>query len=205
MHIRYSTNQLLLLLAGCMACISLGCWIAVSTVSSDTTFTVNSTASTSAQLSTTAVDISGAVKKPGVYRVQEGDRIGTVIDRAGGLTDTASVEYVHRHLNRARYVADEDKIYIPSREDVKAGFTSGEALDSLPYTAPSEEFISSPTESRLSINSASATELDTLPGVGSKTSEKIIQGRPYASLEDLVSRKIISQKMYMEIADLLTL
>ena len=53
----------------------------------------------------------------------------------------------------------------------------------------------------LDINSATKDQLDTLPGIGEKFSQKIIEGRPYAKKSDLVRKKIIPQATYNKIKD----
>ena len=55
----------------------------------------------------------------------------------------------------------------------------------------------------LDINSASADELRTLPGIGEAYSKKIIDGRPYAKKDQLVSKKVIPEKTYQGIKDLI--
>ena len=53
----------------------------------------------------------------------------------------------------------------------------------------------------LDINSATKDELDALPGIGEKFSQKIIDGRPYAKKTDLVQKKVIPQATYNKIKD----
>lgn len=52
------------------------------------------------------------------------------------------------------------------------------------------------TSSLIDINRASKDALDTLPKIGPVTADKIINGRPYRSIEELVSRKVITQKTF---------
>ena len=58
---------------------------------------------------------------------------------------------------------------------------------------------------KVNINNASQKELESLPGIGPVTARKIIESRPYSSAEELVEKKIVSQKMLDEIKSLIIL
>lgn len=142
------------------------------------------------------VDISGAVSKPGVYSFESGSRIVDVIEKAGGLSKTADATYVSKNINQAMMLTDGMKIYIPRvGESVKAvqvvdgtnGTNAGAVLGT--------------QTGMISINSASVSQLDSLPGVGAVTAGKIISGRPYGSVEELLSKKIVSASVYGKIKD----
>lgn len=138
-------------------------------------------------------DIEGAVLKPGVYELESGSRIGDLLIMAGGLTVEADREWVSKTLNLAAKLTDGGKVYIPSVGEVgsvkvesgKGSGTVGGAITSL----------------LISINSASLSELDKLPGVGPVTAQKIIDGRPYQTIEELVSRKIVGQSVFEKIKE----
>jgi DNA uptake protein ComE-like DNA-binding protein len=70
-------------------------------------------------------------------------------------------------------------------------------MNSMP-AAPSSSAGSSPT-SLIDINSATLTHLLTLPGVGTVTARAIVEGRPYASVDDLKARKVVSSKTFEKI------
>ena len=53
----------------------------------------------------------------------------------------------------------------------------------------------------MNINLATMDQLDTLPSIGAVTAQKIIDGRPYASAEELLSRKVVGQSTYDKIKD----
>lgn len=123
------------------------------------------------------VDISGAVNQPGVYQLPAGSRVEDALQAAEGLAETASTKWIESNLNRAMVLTDGVKLYIPQIQDtlVETG------------------------NEKISLNSASKSELESLSGIGPVTAEKIIAGRPYQSIEELVNKKIVGQKTFTTI------
>lgn len=137
------------------------------------------------------VDIEGEVVRPGVYTVNGDARVGDVLEQAGGLSQDADVELVSKQINRAARVSDGMKIFIPARGDSpQSAYSSASELVSAGSVAGAVA---------ISINTAGMTELESLPGIGEKTAQKIIDARPYSSLEELVTRKIIYQSTFDKI------
>lgn len=163
-----------------------------------------------------SVDVSGAVYNPGVYEASAGARIGDLVEMAGGISYEADRYFVARNFNMARFVGDQDKIYIPFMFDIALG-TFTERKRVLEYLQPlgetsdrSSENLSVNSEQTekgltVSINESSAEELDTLPGVGSVTVQKIIENRPYIAIEDLLNKKVLNQSTYEKIKDNISL
>ncbi len=136
------------------------------------------------------VDVSGAVNKPDVYEVSPETRHKDILKIAGGLDKNADTAYIAQKINLAELVRDQEKIYIPFISDTV-------------NTVASSQSINTPTT--VSINNASQTELESLPGIGKTTAEKIIKSRPYSSLDDLVSKKILYQSVYEKIKNVISL
>ncbi len=137
------------------------------------------------------VDISGAIIKPGLYELVKDDRLAVLVEKAGGFAKNADTQYLSQELNLAKELKDGDKIYIP---------TKGErAQQTAPTTASS-------TQTGLtSINSATQKELEALPKIGEKTATEIVEGRPYAALTELVEKDILSEAVFTELKDSITL
>jgi len=129
------------------------------------------------------VDVAGAVIHPGVYRLPPGSRFTDALAAAGGLSASADRNWVSRHLNLAQNITDGIKIYILGVGENTANNTSSTSTtgntDSANITNP------------ISINNASLSDLDTLWGVGESRAQAIVAGRPYGSIEELVTRKIL--------------
>lgn len=131
------------------------------------------------------VDVSGAVNQPGVYKLKEGSRIEDAISSAGGFSKEAQSEYIAKVLNLAQKLVDGSKIYIP-----KTGEIAGVSTNSI-----------TEADKKININTASTPELDTLPEVGEATAKKIISGRPYQAVEELLSKKVVGRAVFEKIKD----
>jgi competence protein ComEA len=156
----------------------------------------NIESSGSARIQEIVVDIEGAVVKPGVYTLPNGSRIDDLLSLAGGLTGEADSVWVGKTLNKAALLLDGGKLFIP---------TKGEASSVESSSKESVAGAVNSLNSLISINTASAKELDTLPGVGEVTAQKIIAGRPYQTIDELLSRKIVGQSVFEKIKGQLTL
>lgn len=127
------------------------------------------------------VDVSGAVIKPGIYSEEEGARIQDALISAGGLAQNADRDWISKNVNLAQKLTDASKIYIPKIGEQVTAASGFEAKNSI------------------NINSASLSELDSLPGIGPVTAQKIIDNRPYSSVDELLSKKVLTQKIFDKI------
>lgn len=134
------------------------------------------------------VDVGGAVVKPGLYALPFDARVQDALIAAGGLNQNADRIFVSKNINLALKVTDGMKIYIPK---------SGEIDSSIPIQGVSL----TPNSNLININSASIDQLDALPGVGKVTAQKIIDARPYSTIDELVTKKAVSQKVFTSIKD----
>jgi competence protein ComEA len=145
------------------------------------------------------VHIVGAVRDPGVYRLDPGARVADLVERAGGYGPRVDVERTASELNLAALLADGEQIRVPSRDDPSPA----------PVTAavPGGSSGAGGGTAPISLNRASATELDTLPGIGPVTAGKIIAAReeqPFTSVDELRGRKIVGEKTFEKLRDLVT-
>lgn len=128
------------------------------------------------------VDIAGAVNKPGLYSLDDGDRVVEAVKSAEGFSTHAHVEFVAQKLNLSEKLHDGQKIYIPFVFDEKIVVLTDELSTRCIVSA--EDSSTTSDESKIDVNSATKAELVALPGIGEVTAEKIIKGRPYATMSD---------------------
>jgi competence protein ComEA len=157
------------------------------------------------QVKNIVVDVSGAVNKPGVYELKYGSRINDAIKKAGGISDDADYNYFSRNFNLSSFVFDQEKIYVPFSWEINSGIFIEETriLNYLnPFiTNSSNEYQTSYESDLININTATSQELEELSGIGQVTAKKIIDNRPYSSVEELLSKKILKQNIYENIKD----
>jgi competence protein ComEA len=158
------------------------------------------------------VDASGALKNPGVYCLDSGTLIIDAINKAGGFSKEAAMKFIYRKINLAQPLINNQKLYFPFENElicqieplveeskkIEAMYTN--PVTTLPTTEPYSEQNSTPATTQsptnttnnnspqcVNINTATKEQLVTLNGVGEVTAEKIIQGRPYSKVEDLLN------------------
>jgi len=146
------------------------------------------------------VQVQGAIASPGVYRVAQGTRLYELVDMAGGATGKAELH----DLNMAAPLYDGQRVVIPSREDTPSNFTSN-----LPSFLPQDTTLPAHTfEQRININTASAQQLETLPGIGEVLAGRIVEYRQqkgaFSSPDDLLGVRGIGTKRLEEIRERIT-
>ena len=131
----------------------------------------------------------GAVMNPGVYFLPQGSRVEDALEAAGGPTEEADLVRV----NLAKRVYDEEQIYVPRL---------GEENPPLPPPSGSP---GSQAGGKININTATAAELDNLPGIGPVLSQRIVDYRkangPFAAIEDIKNVQGIGEVTFEEIRE----
>jgi len=139
------------------------------------------------------VDVGGAVLAPGVYRLPAGSRVGDAVAAAGGFGPRVDAGRAATELNLAAVLEDGSHIVVPSRDDPGPGGS----------TAPG----GSGGGGLLDLNAATQAELEALPGIGPVTALKIIDAREeasFTSVDDLRTRKLVGEKTFEGLRDLVT-
>lgn len=147
------------------------------------------------------VHIAGEVSNPGMYGLKHDARVSDAIDAAGGLTENAD----QLSINLARQVTDGEQIVVQAYIEAEPGNSkSTDASDSGLPSSSNTEVLSS----KVNINTASASELITLDGIGESTAAKIIAYRQangsFASIEEIKKVSGIGDRKYEAIKDRIT-
>jgi len=142
------------------------------------------------------VDIAGAVNLPDVYELPEGSRLKEAIERAGGFADDADSEYIAKNLNMAQVLEDGEKIYIPKKGEDAVGPEIESKIG--------QGSVAGEITGKININTASSSQLETLPGVGPVRAKQIIEGRPYKSIEEVKKVSGIGTKTFEKLKDKIT-
>lgn len=146
------------------------------------------------------VEIVGAVERPGVFRLSADSRVGDLLAAAGGYGPRVDADRAGRELNLAAALKDGDQIRVPSRDDAAAP-------SARPAGAGSAGGGGSAAAEPIDLNHATESELDTLPGIGPATAAKIVASReeqPFVSVDDLRTRKLVGEKTFASLKDLVT-
>lgn len=149
------------------------------------------TASPSAEPAMLVVDVAGWVRRPGVYELHEGDRVIDALQAAGGARHGAALA----SLNLAAPLTDGVQVLVPR---AAPGASSG-AVDPITGAA---------VPARININTASAADLEALPGIGEVLAQRIVdyrtQNGPFTSVDQLVDVSGIGDAILADIRDSVT-
>lgn len=145
--------------------------------------------------------ISGEVKEPGVVTIEGDKRLSDAIDKLGGFTSEANLN----KINLAMRIEDEKHYIVPKiGDDTDANTNANNAVGGISDEVAIESSNQNETN-KININIADIQELDTLPGVGEATANKIINYRDekgkFNSIEDIKNVNGIGDKKYEDIKD----
>lgn len=160
------------------------------------------------------VDASGALLRPGVYCLDSNALVIDAVNKAGGFSRDAALKFIARKINLAQPLVDNQKLYFPYEkelicslqplvdESIRIEEMMNKPVIQLPTTEPYLDIDqsnktppastpSTPTDNDVTqcvnINTATKEQLMTLTGVGEVTAERIVQGRPYSNVKDLLN------------------
>ena len=162
--------------------------------------------------------IIGEVKQEGVYELDENSRISDAIEKAGGTKENADLS----QINLAYKIEDGMRIYIPKKgelvqdkekiEDKTQEVVTGKSTDITNTTSVNTNLSTNKKSKtdieKINLNKATQTELETLPGIGPSTAEKIIAYRKengnFKNIEDIMNVNGIGESKYNKIKDLIS-
>ena len=132
-----------------------------------------------------AIYVSGAVEAPGVYTLPTGSRVNDALIAAGGATDEADLE----QINLAAYVSDQQHVRVPKIGETVVGVEGKPGRETGDVESTAQPPVLTPGV-KLDLNSATALELEALPGVGPVLAARIVADRdahgPFRSVEEIM-------------------
>lgn len=150
------------------------------------------------------VHVSGAVNKEGIVELKNNSRIIDAIDKAGGLKDEADIT----NINLAYIIEDGMKIHIPSKEEKESTIIVESNIDFGTVGQSNEIKSNNNKKLKININTATKTDLETLPGIGESTALKIIEYRKekgkFKLIEDIKQVNGIGENKFNKIKELIT-
>lgn len=151
------------------------------------------------------IHIIGEVKKEGIVSLKEGDRVIDAIKKAGGETKNADLSQV----NLAYILSDGQKIYIPAKNEKIDNFVISSNEAEIIDNKGNKNSESSNMSSKININTATESQLDTLPGIGPSTATKIIEYRntngKFKKIEDIKEVRGIGEAKYEDLKNYITI
>lgn len=174
-----------------LAVVAFGTYVFSSGIGKDNTITISKGVATSdspeeIKSPKIYVHVAGSVKSPGIYQLESGTRVYDAVLAAGGFTAKAN----QASVNMARALNDGEQLLISSQNDVQS-------------------FENSMVSSLISLNQASASQLEDLPGVGPALAGRMIDWRTanggFKAKEDLLNVAGIGDKLFASVKDLVTL
>jgi len=144
------------------------------------------------------VDVDGAVVRPGLITLPAGSRIGDAIMAAGGFGPAADARAAAA-INLAAALVDGDQVTVPDRATVTIAGAATPSTVGGPAGGPST--------GPIDLDRATVAELDTLPGIGPVTADKILAARdeaPFQRVDDLLTRKLVGPATFQKIKALVT-
>lgn len=148
--------------------------------------------------------ISGEVEEPGIVTIEPDKRLSDAIDELGGFTSEADLN----KINLAMKIEDEKHYIIPKIGEIANADTNTEAINSNAEVINNDVGIESNNQDetkKININIAGVQELDTLPGIGEATANKIMNYRDekgkFNDIEEIKNVNGIGDKKYEEIKD----
>ena len=158
------------------------------------------------------VDVKGAVKNPGVYKLEKGSRVIDAINVSGGLLKNANTMY----MNLSKILIDSDIIKVYTNDEIEEAFKEEKVEIIEPCICEEvicdidndEQNNDKNVNSKININTASVQELDTLNGIGEAKAKAIFEYRNsngnFSKIEDIMNVSGISETLFEKIKAFIT-